>query len=88
MLSFIGKVQLLESIIHGMIAYSFQVYAWLICLLKQVDTWTCNFIWSGDVEIGKLATVKWKKLCFPTHDGGLGLRSVQLINDSAILKLA
>lgn len=49
MLSFVGRVQLAKSIIHGMLVYNFHVYAWPIFLLKTVDRWIKDFIWSGNI---------------------------------------
>jgi len=50
-------------------------------------TWMRNFIWSGDVNQRKLATVPWKKVCSPLKEGGLGIRSLSNINEGANLKL-
>lgn len=44
LLSILGRVQLMNSIIHGMVAYNFRVYVWPISLLKAVDKWIINFI--------------------------------------------
>lgn len=82
-----GRVQLVQSVIQGMLAYSFHIYAWPVSLLKTIDGWIRNFIWSGDVNKRKLVTVAWHKLCTPTAAGGLGLRSVRKINEAATLKL-
>lgn len=87
LLSIMGRVQLVKSIIQGMLVYSFHIYVWPKSLLKSIDTWINNFIWSGDVSTRKLVTVAWHKLCTPTFAGGLGLRSVRKTNDAATLKL-
>lgn len=88
MLSIMGRVQLVKSIIHGMLAYSFHVYAWLKSLLKSLDAWIRNFIWSGDIYSGKLVTVSWKKMGCPVEEGGVGLRCLRVLNEAAILKLS
>lgn len=49
LLSLMGRVQLIKSIIHGMLVYSFHVYAWPNSFLKTIDRWIRNFIWSGDI---------------------------------------
>jgi hypothetical protein len=43
-LSIMDRVQLVKSIIHGMLVYSFHVYMWPSHLLKQLDTWIKNYI--------------------------------------------
>lgn len=88
LLSIMGRIQLVKSIIHGMLSYSFHVYAWPIALLKLIDKWIKNFIWSGDIHTKEVMTVAWHKLCSPTHEGGIGLRSIRSINESSMLKLA
>lgn len=79
-----GRVQLVKSIIHGMLVYSF----WPISLLKNIDLWFRNFIWSGDVGIHKIVTVSWSKVCSPIKEGGLGVRSTRKLNEAGILKLS
>ena len=54
-LSIMGRVQLVKSIIHGMLVYSFHVYFWPRRLLRLLDSWIKNFIWSGDVLSKKFA---------------------------------
>jgi hypothetical protein len=87
LLSIMGRVQLVNSIIHGMLVYSFHIYLWPAALLKKVDAWIRNFIWSGDISTRKICTVGWKLVCRPIASGGLGIRSVASINESLILKL-
>lgn len=88
LLSIMGRIQLVKSIIRGMLSYSFHVYAWPVSLLKLIDKWIRNFIWSGDILTKKVVTVAWSKLCCPTIEGGVGLRSIRSINESSMLKLA
>lgn len=42
--SFMGRVQLVKSIIQGMMVYSFHVYLWPVSLLKSLDRSIRNFI--------------------------------------------
>jgi hypothetical protein len=57
LLSIMGRVQLVRAIIHGMLVYSFHVYAWPHAHFRQVDRLIRNFIWSGDINTKKLCTV-------------------------------
>jgi hypothetical protein len=88
LLSIMGRVQLVNSVIHGLLVYSFHIYLWPVNLLKKVDAWIRNFIWSGDILTKKVRTVGWKYVCRPLDSGGLGIRSVRSINESLILKLS
>lgn len=86
--SFMGMVQLVKSIIQGMLVYSFHVYMWLVSLLKSLDKCIRNFIWTDNVNKRKLVAVAWSNMCQPTVSGGLGLRSLRSINEAALLKLS
>lgn len=70
-----------------MMLYSFLVYTWPINILKTVNRWIRNYIWSGDVYHKKIVTVSWHRVCSPTEEGGLGFRSLRDINKAAALKL-
>jgi len=60
LLSIIGHMELIvESIIQGMLIFSFHIYAWPIMVLKTLDKWIHNFIWRGDIYSRKLVTVVW-----------------------------
>jgi ribonuclease HI len=87
-LSIMGRIQLVKSIIHGMLVYSFNVYMWPRRLLCSLDSWIKNFIWSGDIHSRKICTVSWKIMCRPWEAGGLDIKSTRMINDSLMLKLA
>ncbi|PNX55599.1 hypothetical protein L195_g049229, partial [Trifolium pratense] len=56
-----------------MAIYSITIYSWPSAILKSIESWTRNFIWSGDISQKKLVTVAWKKVCAPYEEGGLGL---------------
>ena len=88
MLSIMGRVQLVKSIIHSMLVYSFHIYMWPRKLLQRIDSWIKNFIWSGDILTRKVCTVSWKRMCHPWAAGGLDLKSTHLINESLMLQLA
>jgi len=61
---------------------------WPCRLLRLLDSWLKNFIWSGDIHTKKVCTVSWKVLCRPWSSGGLDIKPSRLINDSFMLKLA
>lgn len=86
LLSIMGRVELVKTVIQGMLIYSFHIYSWPLSLIKQLDQWIRNFIWSGNVETRKLVTVAWHKVCTPIHEGGLGVRSLRSISESAMLQ--
>jgi hypothetical protein len=70
-----------------MTIYNITTYAWPVSILKTIEAWRRNFIWSGDINQKKLVIVAWKKVCSPFDEGGLGLRSLVCLNEAANLKL-
>jgi hypothetical protein len=87
LLSIAGRVQLVKSVIQSMLVYSISIYSWPMSLLKDLERWIKNFIWSGDISQRKLVIVAWKKVCRPYDQGGLGIRSLIVLNESTNLKL-
>ncbi|PNY03176.1 ribonuclease H [Trifolium pratense] len=87
LLSIAGRIQLVKSVIQSMLIYSISIYAWPVSLLRDLERWIKNFIWSGDINQRKLVTVAWKKVCKPYSQGGLGVRSLITLNDASNLKL-
>jgi len=56
-LSIIGRVQLVKSVVHSMLLHCLSIYSWPVKLLKDMKKWMRNFIWSGDVNQRKLVTI-------------------------------
>jgi len=46
-LNMMGQIQLVNTVITEILAYSFNLYKWSVSLLKQVEQWCQNFIWTG-----------------------------------------
>jgi hypothetical protein len=61
LLSIAGRVQLVKSVIHSMLIHSISIYSWPTSLLKDLERWMKNFIWSSDLNQRRLVTVGWKK---------------------------
>ena len=72
----------------GSLAYSFNMYKWHVSLIKQVEQWCRNFIWTGDILKKCIATVNWGKICSPLEDGGLNIIILHHENNAYLLKLA
>jgi len=67
--------------------HSISIYSWPKKLLKEIENWSRNFIWSGDISKRKLVTVSWKKTSKPLSEEGFGIRSLTLLNGFANVKL-
>lgn len=47
-----------------------------------------NFILMGSVAKKKLIIVSWDSCCYPKKVGGLGIRSLHVLNEALLFKLA
>ena len=67
---------------RGVFVHSMMVYSWPRSLLQRMDTCIRNFIWTGDVSSTGNCTVGWDRCCRPKNEGGLGVRSLLVMNDA------
>ncbi|PNX62717.1 hypothetical protein L195_g053127, partial [Trifolium pratense] len=58
-----------------------------VTLIKELERYLRNFIWSGDLLTRKMVTVAWNTVCTPIAEGGLGIRSFAKLNQASNLKL-
>ncbi|KAK9949954.1 hypothetical protein M0R45_005462 [Rubus argutus] len=86
LLSMAGRLQLIKSVIFSMFVYTFQVYAWPVSVLRKIEVWCRNFLWSGSIDKRGIPLVAWKSCCAPINEGGLGLKQLVLLNRSFLLK--
>lgn len=87
LLSIAGRVQLVKSVVQSMLIHTMSIYSWPIKILREIEKWIKNFIWSGDVIKRKMVTVAWKKVCTNYDEGGLGTKSLVCLNEASNLKL-
>jgi len=87
LLSIAGRIQLVKSMVTGMLTHTRAIYSWPISLLKDLEKCIKKIIWSGDTTKRKLVTVAWKKICSPYEEGGLGILSLICLNEAFNLKL-
>jgi hypothetical protein len=62
LLSIAGRIQLVKFVVQSMLVYSISIYSRPVSLLRSLEKWIKNFIWSGDIKQRKLVTVAWKKV--------------------------
>jgi len=80
-----GWIQLVNT---SFLAYSFNVYKWPTSILKQVEQWSRNFIWIGEIMKKGIVTINWAKICSPLENGGLKINNLQYENNAYLLKLS
>lgn len=86
-LSFAGRLQLLESVIYGIINFWSSVFSLPKGCLDRLEQ-ICNaFLWSGEATSARGAKIAWRTVCTPKKSGGLGLRRLLSSNQVFELKL-
>jgi len=84
-LSMMGRIQLVNTVITGFLAYIFNMYN--ISLFNQVEQWCQNFILTGDIMKKGIVTVNWDTICSPLENGGLKIINLRHENNACLLKL-
>ncbi|KAL8524002.1 hypothetical protein ACS0TY_013819 [Phlomoides rotata] len=88
-LSLAGRKCLINSVIAASLVHSMMIYYWPRTLLKKIEDAMRNFFWKGDISRRNTScSVFWARVCSPMDEGGLGVRSIHLANDSFVYKLA
>lgn len=86
-LSFAGRVQLIASVISGVVAFWISTFVLPLGCLKKIEALCSRFLWSGNIDASKGAKVAWSNVCLPKLEGGVGLRRYTVWNKTLCLRL-
>lgn len=75
MLSFADRLQLIASVISGLVNFWISTFILPKGCIKQIESLCSRFLWSGDIDRLHTAKIAWNTVCLPKAEGGLGLRS-------------
>lgn len=56
------------------------VYSWPASIIKKLETWMRNFIWSGCIDNKKFVTVAWRNCCKRMDEEVLRILSLKAYN--------
>ncbi|XP_058776775.1 uncharacterized protein LOC131651124 [Vicia villosa] len=59
-LSMAGRIQLVKSVILSMLVHCISIYNWPGSLIKMIETWIRNFVWSGNMKKKRLSLLLGK----------------------------
>ncbi|GJX87099.1 hypothetical protein Tco_0339113 [Tanacetum coccineum] len=83
-LSFVGRLQLTQSVISSMHIYWASMFILPSRIVSDIEQLMRGFLWcQGPMKRGK-AKVSWESVCLPKIEGGLGLRRLALFNVALI----
>lgn len=87
LISMIGSVQLVMSVIHGMILYSLKIYEWPINLLKKLDSSIRKIVWTYNIDNKKTINTSSKVIFSTFSKRGFSLRDIKTIEKVGFLSL-
>ncbi|XP_022040145.1 uncharacterized protein LOC110942657 [Helianthus annuus] len=81
LLSFAGRLQLINSVLSSMHIYWSSVFILPNRVIQKLEALMRNFLWSHDSAFQKgRSKVSWKTVCVPKYEGGLGIRRISDAN--------
>lgn len=85
-LSFAGKMQLIHSVIGGIINFWTLAFPLTSETVKEINSILARFLWGSKDQHRPMYKVKWEICCLSKEDGGLGLCDVEMSGKVAAFK--
>nr|GEV06787.1 hypothetical protein [Tanacetum cinerariifolium] len=85
-LSYGGKLQLIASVLSLLNVYWASMFILPKNICASIDRILKDFLWSFEENRKGFTSVAWKDICVPKSQGGLGLRSMKLMNEGLMIK--
>jgi len=70
LLSYVGRLQLIKSVLFGVQTYWSQVFVLPLKVLKLIQTTCMIFLWTGKFGPSKRALIAQEHICLPKTVGG------------------
>ncbi|KAL2248543.1 UNVERIFIED_CONTAM: putative ribonuclease H protein [Sesamum indicum] len=87
LLSHGGRLQLIKSVLSAMPTYLLQVLKPPKYVMERIERLFNKFLWGNTGEQRKLNWSSWDDICYPTEEGGFGVRRIQDVVHAFQLKL-
>lgn len=81
-LTYAGRLELLNSVIQGVVAFWIQNFPLPSTVIDHVVSMCRKFLWGG-----KLAPLAWETICLPKDEGGLGIHDFTFWNLAFLSKV-
>ncbi|RZC85287.1 hypothetical protein C5167_041467 [Papaver somniferum] len=80
-----GRITLVKSVLSSLVIFYFSVFLAPVAVIKSLEKIMRKFIWdSGGTK--QIHLVNWEELCKPLKLGGLGIKSIRMMNKSLLEK--
>ncbi|WMV27386.1 hypothetical protein MTR67_020771 [Solanum verrucosum] len=87
MISCGGRAVLIKAVLQSLPLHMLSVIHLPKTTTSQIEKLFANFFWSETEGKKKHHWIAWKNLCYPTDEGGIGIKSIQDINNSFSAKV-
>ncbi|XP_035830107.1 uncharacterized protein LOC110944890 [Helianthus annuus] len=84
-LSFVGRLQLIKSVLSSMHVFWASVFVLPKRIIHEIEERMRRFLWNQGNNIKGKVKVKWKSVCLPKSEGGLGIRRVGDMNNALMV---
>ncbi|GKV42033.1 hypothetical protein SLEP1_g49489 [Rubroshorea leprosula] len=85
-LSFVGRLQLITSIIQGITNFWCFTFFLPKKVIKEVEKLCNAFLWKNSTNAAKGAKVSWDSICFPKQKGSLGIKGLAQWNVACMMR--
>ncbi|CAN1147980.1 Transposon TX1 uncharacterized 149 kDa protein [Linum perenne] len=84
LLNYAGKMQLIKSVVHGILQYWLSMFVIPAAVLNEIELICARFLW-GKNE-GQRVKVAWHNMAYPLAEGGLGFKELSGWNSANIMR--
>jgi hypothetical protein len=81
-----GRIVLINSVLNSIPIFYLSFMKVPVLVLKKIIRIQRKFLWGGTKGGRRISWVKWKEVCKPKSQGGLGVRDVGKVNLSLLIK--
>jgi hypothetical protein len=75
-----GRTVLINSVLNSIPIFCLSFLKMSVVVIKKITRIQREFLWGGVKGGRKISWVKWKNVCMPRSQGGLGVRDVGKVN--------
>ncbi|KAF5207624.1 RNA-directed DNA polymerase (reverse transcriptase)-related family protein [Thalictrum thalictroides] len=81
-----GRLVLIKSMLSNLPVYQMSLFTIPKSIAKRIDRVVRDFLWGLIEVLRKLHMVAWEHVCRPKEEGGLGIRSMAIMNEALLGK--
>lgn len=87
LLSYAGRLQLLQSVIFGVTNYWMQCIPIPMSVIHKIEGMCRTYFLTGKEGISRKSPISWAKVCTPKKKGGLSLVNLEIWNRMCMVRL-